>query len=397
MQTSRPLPRNVWVLGIVSFLNDISSEMIHSLLPLFLVSILGANATTVGAIEGIAESTASTLKLFSGVISDALAQRKGLTVLGYGLSNLMRPLFALATSPFLVLIARFGDRVGKGIRVAPRDALIADSTPEAQWGAAFGLRQSLDTLGAVIGPLTAFGIMLTSGQNFRLVFLLASIPGLLSIFVLFFGVKEVRVKQKLADEWEWSALKRLGKPFWLLTAVAFLFNLGNSSDAFLLLRAQQVGIPASYVPLTMVVMNLIGTLSAYPVGWMSDRIGRLGLLASGFALYALIYLGFAEAQAVWQVWGLFALYGLYLGLTQGILSALVADRVEPALRGTAFGFLNLGTGLALLPASLIAGWLWQQVNSSATFLFGSLCALLSLSLILLDPLLWRRNPTMRPE
>jgi MFS family permease len=394
MKTSRQLPRNVWVLGVVSFLNDISSEMIHSLLPLFLVSVLGASATTVGAIEGIAESTASTLKLFSGVISDALAQRKGLTVLGYGLSNLMRPLFALATSPFLVLVARFGDRFGKGIRVAPRDALIADSTPEDQWGAAFGLRQSLDTLGAVIGPLTAFGVMLASGQNFRLVFLLASIPGLLSIFVLFFGVKEVRGRQKLGTKWEWSALKRLGQSFWLLTAVAFLFNLGNSSDAFLLLRAQQVGIPAAYIPLTMVVMNLVGTLSAYPVGWISDRMGRLALLASGFALYALIYLSFAEAQAVWQVWVLFALYGLYLGLTQGILSALVADRVEPTLRGTAFGFLNLGTGLALLPASLIAGWLWQQFDSRATFLFGSLCAVLSLSLLLLDPLMWRRKPTI---
>jgi MFS family permease len=394
MQTSRQLPRNVWILGIVSLLNDISSEMIHSLLPLFLVSVLGARATTVGAIEGIAESTAATLKLFSGAFSDALAQRKGLTILGYGLSNLMRPLFALATSPFLVLIARFGDRVGKGIRVAPRDALIADSTPESQWGAAFGLRQSLDTLGAVIGPLTAFGVMVASGQNFRLVFILASIPGLFSILVLFFGIKEVRGRQKLGTKWEWIALKRLEQPFWLLMAIAFLFNLGNSSDAFLLLRAQQVGVPPAYVPLTMVVMNLVGTLSAYPVGWVSDRIGRLGLLASGFALYALIYLGFAEVQSVWQVWGLFIFYGLYQGLTQGILSALVADRVEPSLRGTAFGILNFGTGIALLPASLIAGWLWQQFNSRATFLFGSLCAALSLSLLLLDPMIWRKKPSI---
>jgi MFS family permease len=373
-KTFQTIPRNVWVLGFVSLLTDISSEMIHSVLPLFLVSVLGANLLTVGWIEGIAESTASVLKVFSGALSDYLGQRKRLAVAGYGLSTLVKPLFALATSPAWVLMARFGDRLGKGIRVAPRDAIVADVTDSANRGAAYGLRQSLDTIGAFTGPLVAFMLMSFSGQNFRLVFWLAVLPGILAVALLATGVRETgnRNSQRQNNPLQWSALQNLGKSYWVLVAVALLFNLGNSSDAFLLLQAQQAGVSASLVPLTLVVMNI-----AY-----SDRIGRLGLLVGGFSVYVLAYLGFAFVDAPWQVWGLFALYGLHQGMSQGILLALVADRVPSDLRGTAFGLINLATGVALLPASLLGGILWQTISPKATFIAGSIFALSAIALLL---------------
>lgn len=377
------IPRTVWVLGFVSLLTDISSEMIHSVLPLFLVSTLGASLLTVGWIEGIAESTASVLKVFSGALSDYLGQRKGLAVAGYGLSTLVKPLFALATSPVWVLMARFGDRVGKGIRVAPRDALVADSTPIANRGAAYGLRQSLDTIGAFTGPLVAFMLMSLSGQNFRLVFWLALLPGILAVALLAGGVQEprTRVSPSQSNPLRWAALQSLGKGYWLLVVVALLFNLGNSSDVFLLLQAQQVGISPSLVPLSFVVMNITYSLSAYPVGLLSDRIGRLGLLVGGFSVYALTYLGFAFVYAPEQVWGLFALYGLQQGMSQGVLLALVADRVPSNLRGTAFGLINLASGVSLLPASLLAGILWQTISPKATFIAGSIFALVAALLL----------------
>ncbi|BAU04386.1 MULTISPECIES: MFS transporter [Nostocales] len=383
-KTFQTIPRNVWVLGFVSLLTDISSEMIHSVLPLFLVSVLGADLLTVGWIEGIAESTASVLKVFSGALSDYLGQRKRLAVAGYGLSTLVKPLFALATSPASVLIARFGDRVGKGIRVAPRDAIVADVTDSVNRGAAYGLRQSLDTIGAFTGPLVAFMLMYFSGQNFRLVFWLAVLPGILAVALLATGVREPgnRNHQRQNNPLHWSALQSLGKSYWVLVAVALLFNLGNSSDAFLLLQAQQAGVSASLVPLTLVVMNIAYSLSAYPVGLLSDRIGRLGLLVSGFCVYALAYLGFAFVNAPWQVWGLFGLYGLHQGMSQGILLALVADRVPSHLRGTAFGLINLATGAALLPASLLGGVLWQTISPKATFIAGSIFALSAIALLL---------------
>lgn len=390
MQSIRKLPRNVWVLGFVSLLTDVSSEMIHSLLPLFLVSALGANVLTVGAIEGVAEATASVVKVFSGALSDYLGKRKGLVVVGYGLSALFKPLFALATNPSWVLIARLCDRFGKGIRGAPRDALVADSTHPSQRGAAYGLRQSLDTVGAFLGPLAAFALMTASGDNFRLVFWLAVIPGILSVALLLVGIKEPTSKDESAqtakhnktNPLQWQALRSLGQGYWILVAVALLFNLGNSSDAFLLLQASRVGISAPLIPLTMVVMNVAYAFSAYPVGILSDLFGRFKLLLGGFVLYALVYLGFAFVQLPWQMWGLFAVYGLYLGMSQGVILALVADTVPAHLRGSAFGFLNLVVGLALLPASLLAGELWQAFGSRATFSCGSLFAIAAVFLLL---------------
>lgn len=375
--------RNVWFLGFVSLLTDFSTKAIQSLLPLFLVSTLGANLVTVGLIEGIAEATASVLKLFSGALSDYWGRRKELAIVGYGLSTAVIPLFALANSPIWVLLARFGDRVGKGIRVAPRNALVADATQAKNRGAAYGLRQSLDTIGAFSGPLAATALLFLGGQNFRLVFWLALIPGVLSVSLLAIGVEEpAKVKHLKHSPWHWEGLKSLGRDYWLLVVVALIFNLGNSSDAFLLLRAQQVGIATPLVPLSLVVLNLTYSLSAYPAGVLSDRMGRIGLLASGFLLFALVYLGFALAQTPAQIWGLFGFYGLYLGMSQGLLLALVADRTPTPLRGTAFGLINLVTGVALLPASLLAGLLWQTISPQAPFIAGSLFAIAA-TLILL--------------
>lgn len=383
MPESQRIPRNVWVLGLVSLFTDISSEMIHSILPLFLVTGLGASLPMVGIIEGVAEATASILKVFSGALSDYLGHRKGLTIVGYGLSALVKPLFALATSPTWVLMARFGDRFGKGIRVAPRDALVADSTPLERRGAAYGLRQSLDTIGAFLGPLFTFGLMSASGQNYRLVFALAVIPAFVAVTLLALGIREPKPQVYPSKTIFREGFKDLGWGYWSLAAVAMIFNLGNSSDAFLLLQAQHVGISPAWIPITLVVMNLAYSLTAYPVGKLSDQIGRFGLLISSFGLYALVYIGFAFAQASWQIWILFACYGLYLGMSQGVLLACVADQVPINLRGTAFGLINLASGFALLPASLLAGYLWQQVGVEATFLTGSFFALFSALVLML--------------
>jgi MFS family permease len=381
----RAIPQNVWILGFVSLLTDISSEMIHSILPLFLVSVLGANLITVGLIEGVAEATASVLKVFSGALSDYWGQRKGLAIAGYGLSTCVKPLFALATNPGWILLARFADRTGKGIRVAPRDALVADVTNAANRGAAYGLRQSLDTIGALLGPLTAFALLAQFGQNFRVVFWAALLPGVLAVTLLVIGVQEPRSKgsHPQSNPLQWATLRSLSKGYWILVVAALLFNLGNSSDAFLLLKAQQVGVAIPQVPLTLVMMNLTYSLSAYPMGLLSDRVGRWGLLVGSLTLYALVYLGFAIAYNPGQIWGLFALYGVHLGMSQGVLLALVADNVPSSLRGTAFGLLNLATGVALLPASLLAGFLWQSISPSAAFMAGSLFALAAIALLLI--------------
>jgi MFS family permease len=382
------IPRNVWVLGFVSLLTDVSSEMIHSVLPLFLVTTLGASLPIVGLIEGVAEATASVVKVFSGALSDRLGRRKELAILGYGFSTVVKPLFAIANSPGLVLLARFGDRVGKGIRGAPRDALVADVTDASNRGAAYGLRQSLDTIGAFLGPCFATGLMFWSGQNFRWVFWLAVIPGVLAVSLLTIGIKErSQAVPTKTNPLRWGSLKELGREYWLLVAVALLFNLGNSSEAFLLLRSQQIGIAPQWVPMTLVMMNVTYALSAYPLGRLSDWLGkgsarsRYGLLIGGYALYALIYVGFATVRSPWQMWVLLGFYGLYLGMTQGSLLALVADKVPANLRGTAFGLMNLATGLALLPASLMAGALWQWVSPAAAFGVGSGFAILAIGLL----------------
>ncbi len=378
------IPRNVWILGFVSLFTDVGTKMIDSILPLFLVSTLGANLVSVGLIEGIAESTAAVLKVFSGILSDYWGQRKQLAVLGYGLSTIIKPLFALATSPAWVFVARFGDRFGKGIRVAPRDALVADVTDKTKLGAAYGLRQSLDTIGAFSGPIFAFVLMLISGRNFQLVFWVALIPSALAVILLAAFIKEPNTRSKQTQKrlLRWHTLKNLGKEYWILVTVALLFNVGNSSDAFLLLQAQQVGVSPTFVPLTIVVMNLMYFLSAYPIGLLSDRIGRLGLLVGGFVLYALTYLGFAFTSAAWQIWLLFAVYGLYQGMSKGILWALVAEKVPANLRGTAFGFINLATGVALLIASILAGSLWELISSQAAFIAGSVFAVIAIIILL---------------
>jgi MFS family permease len=380
MSLPTKIPRTVWVLGFTSLLNDTSSEMIHGVLPLFLTTSLGASALTVGAIEGLAEATASILKVFSGAISDYWQRRKSLAVLGYGLSTAMKPLFLIASSPALVLLARLGDRIGKGIRVAPRDALVADATDASNRGAAYGLRQSLDTIGAILGPLLALVLMSTT-HSFQAIFALALIPGFLAVAVLFLGVREPRQPYqslKKANPLHWSTLQRLGWPYWGIVIAAFLFNLGNSSEAFLLLKASRLGINAAQVPLVLVAMNLSYALSAYPLGILSDRQSKHQLLLWGWGLYALIYFGLGFTDSSGLFWVLVVLYGLYLGLTQGVLLALVADLVPPELRGTAFGFLNLSVGIALLPASLLAGWLWQSISPSAAFIGGGGLALVAM-------------------
>lgn len=381
--TPKNIPRNVWILGFVSLFTDTASKIIQSLLPLFLVSVLGVNLITVGTIEGVAESTASILKVFSGALSDYWGKRKELTIAGYGLSALVVPIFALANSPFWVLIGRFGDRVGKGIRVAPRNALVADATPPEQRGAAYGLRQSLDTIGAAVGPLIAFALMYLSGQNFRLLFWLATIPGIIAVSLLVFGIKEPSSLETCHNPLQWQSLKTLDRGYWILLLVILIFNLGNSSDAFLLLRSQQVGIDNTFIPLAFMVMNFTYFLSAYPAGVISDRLGRYGLIITGFLIYALVYLGFALARSPWQIWSLFALYGLYLGMSKGLLLAAIGDRLSVELRGTAFGAIALATGIVMFPANLIAGLLWENISDRAPFIFGSILAILAALLLYL--------------
>lgn len=374
------MPRNVWILGFAALFTDMSSEMIHCVLPLFLVTQLSTNVLTVGFIEGLAESVASVMKVFSGASSDYLGKRKALVVAGYGLSSLVKPFFALAQSSSMILLARTADRVGKGIRGAPRDALLADSvTPEIR-GAAYGLRQSLDTVGAILGPGIAFLLMLATRDDFRFVFWIAVIPAVISVILIAFGVKEPGAKSSETNKknpLRWSGLREMGAGYWILIASALIFNLGNSSDAFLLLRAQKAGVAAHLVPLTMVVMSIVYAASAYPVGLLSDYIGRAKLLVGGFLVYAIVYVGFAYVANVNQAWVLFAVYGLYLGLTQGLLSAMVADRVPESSRGTAFGFMNLSVGIAMLPASLLAGYLWDNVSIQAPFIVAACFAVLA--------------------
>lgn len=378
----KALPRTVWVLGFASLLTDVSSEMVHAVLPLFLVSGLGATILTVGLIEGLAESTASILKVFSGALSDYIGNRKRLVVGGYSLSALSKVLFGLAATPALVLAARVCDRIGKGLRVAPRDALVADATEPAVRGAAYGLRQSLDTIGACAGPIIATAVMLWSANNYRLIFWLAFIPGALSVVLLLLEIKEPKRKAHQTNPLSWAALRSLGKEYWVLVLVALVFNLGNSSDAFILLKAVQVGIAAWAVPVALVVINIAYALSAFPVGVLSDRIGRDSLLIGSFFLYCVVYMGFAFAGRPWQMWILLGVYGLHLGMSQGILLALVSDSVPEDRRGTAFGFVNLVTGAALLPASLVAGVLWQKFGPAAAFLFGSAFAACAAALLI---------------
>ncbi len=377
----REIPGSVWALGLVSLFMDVSSEMIHSLLPIYLVTVLGASALTVGVIEGVAEATASITKVFSGALSDYLGERKWLAALGYTLSAITKPVFPLASTIGWVVAARFIDRVGKGIRGAPRDALIADLTPAGLRGTAYGLRQSLDTIGAVLGPLLAIVFMALLADNFRHVFWIAVIPAFISAGIIILAVREPsRPKQKdgAGTRPMRTELGNLSATYWLVVGVAAIFTLARFSEAFLLLRAQSVGMPLAVVPVVMIVMNVVYALTAWPAGALSDSLGRYRLIFAGFALLIVADLVLAFGGGVIAILIGVALWGLHMGLTQGLLSALVADAAPANLRGTAFGVFNLVSGLAMLLASVIAGGLWDWVGPDGTFLAGALFTAIAL-------------------
>ncbi len=378
------IPRTVWVLGFVSLLMDISSEMIHSLLPVFMTVALGVSATTVGVIEGVAEATALIVKVFSGVISDYLGKRKGLAVLGYGLGALSKPLFALAGGAGWLFGARFIDRIGKGIRGAPRDALVADVTPPALRGAAFGLRQSLDTVGAFAGPLLAIGLMLLWADDFRAVFWVAVLPAVLAVALLAVGVHEPDAPASAARgpfPVSRAALAQLPRAYWAVVTIGAVLTLARFSEAFLVLRAHQGGLPLAWIPLVLVFMNVVYAGLAYPLGKLADRMRRRTLLALGIVpLLVADGLLAHSAQWPWLAAGLFC-WGAHMAATQGLLAALVADTAPAQLRGTAFGFFNLASGLAMLAASVVAGVLWDRLGAAATFYGGALFAMLALVLL----------------
>ena len=379
----RQIPKSIWVLGFVSLLMDVSSEMIHSLLPLFMVTTLGTSVLAVGLIEGVAEATALIVKIFSGVLSDYLGQRKRLALLGYALGAFTKPLFAIATSSGLILSARIIDRVGKGIRGAPRDALVAEIAPAHLRGAAFGLRQSLDTVGAFLGPLLAVGLMILWANDFRAVFWVSVIPGLLAVLLLFLGVTEPKQNHTnhRINPISKANLKRLNAAYWWVVIIGALFMLARFSEAFLVLKGQQSGIPIAYTPLIMVAMNIIYAATAYPFGKLSDRLSHTRLLAFGLIVLIAADLVIANSHH-WStlLFGL-TLWGIHMGITQGLLAALVAATSPKDLLGTAYGFFNLMSGIALLVASALAGLVWDLYGSSATFYAGAVfCGLTLVSL-----------------
>jgi MFS family permease len=383
MKTATPaIPRGVWVLGFVSLLMDFSSEMIHALLPLYLTVGLGASALVVGLIEGVAEATAMVVKVFSGVLSDRWRNRKRLTALGYGLAALTKPLFALADGAGLVFAARFADRIGKGIRGAPRDALITDLTPASIRGAAFGLRQTLDTLGAIAGPLVAMGLMLAWNDDFRAVFWVAVIPAILCFLLVVFGVQEPETAPKKSQPLriDRALVTRLGNPFWIVTAAASALTLARFSEAFLILRAGDLGVDPAYAPLVLAGMSVVYAATSYPTGKLADRMSRRTLLGWGVAALVAsdVTLALTTHLAMFSI-GI-ALWGLHMGLTQGLLSAMVAQAAPEDLRGTAFGVFNLASGAAMLVASALAGALWHYVGPAATFWAGAALAASSLAL-----------------
>lgn len=377
------IPRTIWALGFVSLFMDLSSELVHSLLPVFLVTTLGASALAVGVIEGIAESTAMLVKIFSGALSDFMGRRKGLLLLGYGLAALTKPLFPLAHSVEVVFTARFLDRIGKGIRGAPRDALIADVSPPEIRGACFGLRQSMDTVGAVFGPALAIVLMLWLA-DIQLVLWFAVIPAAVAVALIVAGVKSPHTSPAntpfalpfIGESFTISPLGIGGSSSWEV------FTLARFSEAFLILRAQQIGLSITWTPLVMVVMALFYALSAYPAGWLSDRISRTKLLCSGMGLLVLADLVLAQSSSVMTMMLGVVLWGLHMGFSQGILASLVADKAPAELKGTAFGIFNVVSGLCMLIASVLAGWLWQSIGSDSTFLTGALLATTALLLLL---------------
>lgn len=383
MRATATIPRGIWMLGFVSMFMDISSELIHSLLPVFLVSSLGASMLVVGVIEGIAEATALIVKVFSGPLSDWLGRRKGLAVLGYGLGAISKPMFALAFSVQWVFVARFMDRIGKGIRGAPRDALIADLAPPEIRGAAYGLRQSLDTVGAFLGPLLAVALMLLWAGDFRKVFWIAVIPAALSVLLLMYGVREPAgaTRRGAASPISWQMLGELGRAYWWVVAAGGVFTLARFSEAFLILRAQQLGLADSYAPLVLVIMNLVFAVSAYPVGKLADRMNHRFLLGAGLVVLIIADLILAHAQTLPAVAIGIAIWGLHMGMTQGLLATMVAEAAPAHRRGTAFGFFNLASGIAMLIASVLAGLLWDRFGAAVTFYGGAVISVIAVVML----------------
>lgn len=394
----RRIPSGIWALGFVSLLMDVSSEMIHALLPVYLVVGLGATALTVGIIEGIAEATASITRIFSGALSDRIGRRKELAALGYGLAAFTKPIFPLAPNVGWLITARFVDRIGKGIRGAPRDALVADISPPELRGASIGLRQSLDTVGAFVGPLLAIGLMWLFADDFVSVFWVAVIPAFLAFGLIIFAVQEPKRPQGLRqvrNPLSRRELALLGPTYWMVVGVAAVFTLARFSEAFLILRAEGAGLPLMLVPAVLVVMNLAYALSAYPAGALSDRMDRVTILGVGLVLLLAADLFLALVPGLMGIAVGVVLWGLHMGLTQGLLAALVADAVPAELRGTAYGMFNLVTGIALLAASIVAGALWESVGPEGTFLAGAaFCAATILGLYPVRRRLDRRGRTV---
>lgn len=385
--TLRRIPGGVWIIGFVSLLMDVSSEMIHSLLPLFMATALGTPVVIIGLIEGLAEATALCIKVFSGVISDYLGKRKGLAVLGYGLGALSKPLFALASTSGMIFSARMIDRVGKGIRGAPRDALVADVTPPEIRGAAYGLRQTLDTIGAFLGPLLAVGLMLLWSNDFRAVYWVAVVPAFLAVALLCFGLHEPRtpVTTVRTNPIKKENLKRLGADCWWVIALGGVFTLARFSEAFLVLKALEVDIPLALIPLVMVAMNVVFSVTAYPFGRLSDSISHRRLLQMGLVVLVAADLMLAFSNGWVGIIAGVALWGVHMGMTQGLLNAMIARTAPADLRGTAFGFFSLLSGVGLLLASLGAGWLWDIWGSASTFFAGAVICLFTLMLTRFAP------------
>lgn len=382
------LKKNILFLGMVSLLTDVSSEMIYPLLPLFLSSVLGVSIPFIGLIEGVAESTASLMKVVSGWLSDRARRRKPFIWIGYGLSTVVKPLFAISTAGWQVLLFRFGDRFGKGIRTSPRDAMIADSAPEKEKGKSFGIHRAMDSLGAVLGPLAAFILLPWVGGNLRWIFFLSFIPALAAVLIIFLFVREVERDTSRSRETakrDSQGIRALEPEFRYFVVVVCFFTLGNSSDAFLVLRAKDLGVPVVTIPLLWLFFNGINTIFSVPGGMLSDRVGRRQVIFWSFLFYGLVYLGFALALRPLHVWFLFALYGVYYGFSEGVLRAYVADLVPSHLRGTAYGIFHTASGTMAFPASLIMGILWHRLGASWAFVFGAVLAFLSAILLLRLP------------
>jgi MFS family permease len=382
------LGKNVFFTGLVSFFMDVSSEMIYPLIPLFLANVLGVNKSMIGLIEGIAESTASLLKTFSGWLSDRIRQRKNLMIAGYAISTLSRPLLSLAGAWQQVLASRFVDRLGKGIRTAPRDAIIAESTETTHLARAFSFHRSMDTMGAVVGPAIALLLLRAHHSSYQRVFWLSMVPGVVAVLLIIAFIRERRTHATPKAERPKLSLRLIDWKVKFFIAIATLFALGNSSDVFLILRAQKVGIPTIVIPAVYLVFNLVYSLSAIPAGIAADKYGKKRIILLGFVLFAGLYCGFAVANSILAIWVLFGLYGLFMGLTEGIQKAFLATIIPPDFKATAFGLYSTAVGLAMFPASLIGGVLWDRVSPAATFYFGAatatLSALLFLAMIVAD-------------